>query len=281
MAAAALLLASATLAEEPISAVLKAKEVAFSYRSSSVFLPCHELQQRVAVILSAVGVREDLKVTATDCDRFSMGQGIDFGHDDRYGRDPFGRSDPFDRVDPFERRRARARGERVRDREQNSFVRIWLMAPVPVTPQVLAEMDKDKSRRELISRVTGNPLAAMNDPIVFAASRQEVTLSRKTIRLDPEDCQLLDEMSRTVFRQLDVRVVRGAVSCNNGRTAIPPQLTVEALLPLGFQLASAPQPAAPSAAPAAPPEEVPAEDAENAAAGSAEAPAAQTVTEDY
>ena len=38
---------------------------------------------------------------------------------------------------------------------------------------MLAEIEKDKSRRDLISRVTGDPRAALNDPIVFPAERKQ------------------------------------------------------------------------------------------------------------
>ena len=108
------------------------------------------------------------------------------------------------------------------------------MSPVAVTPEVLAEIDRDKSRRELVSRVTGNPAAAMNDPIVFAAQRQTVTLSRQTMRLEPEDCELLEQIATNVFRELDVRVVRRSSTCDARQpSAIAPQLTVEALLPTG------------------------------------------------
>ncbi len=236
---------AATLAEESIAAVLKAHEVGFSYRSTSVLLPCYELENRVAVILRSIGARDDVKVSATSCESFVMGNDIVYGRDDGFGRDRYGHADPFNRADPFDRRRDRFRGARNMQREQNSYVRVWLMAPVPVTPQVLAEMDKDKSRRELISRVTGNPMAAMNDPIVFAAQRQAVTLSRKTLKLEPEDCELLEQMSRSVFRELDVRVMRGALSCGNGRTMIAPQVTVEALLPVGYHIGPPPTAAAP------------------------------------
>src|SRR5690606_25754896 len=141
---------------------------------------------------------EDIDVRVTGCEDFLVPQHGSCPRSDdpfdRRSRDPFARAnDPFDRSnDPFMDRR--------RDREQTAHVRVRLMTPVEVTPQVLEEIDKDKSRRELVSRVTGNPAAAMNDPVVFPAKRQTITLSRSTMRLEAEDCELLEDMSKAVFR---------------------------------------------------------------------------------
>jgi hypothetical protein len=207
---------------QPITAVFKARDVDFIYRGSRNRIPCYELPGRVAAILRAVGARDDLQVKVTSCDRFAT-------HDDLYG-DPFDDGFGRDRLsDPTDRYRGR------RHRENVAHVRINLMAPVEVTPKVMQEIERDKSRRELISRVRRDPTFAMNDPIIFAAQRQEVTLSRGTLRLEPEDCELLEQLSQTVFRKLGVRVVRGALNCQSG-SRIPPQLTVEALLPVGAAL---------------------------------------------
>jgi len=123
------------------------------------------------------------------------------------------------------------------DRWQTSNIRIEVMFPVEATPEVLAEIDKDKSRRELISRVTGNPLAAMNDPVIFPVQRREVTLSRATIRLGPEDCELLEQMIPTVFRTLNVKVTGRQVTCDSHRrSAFSPKVVAETLWPVGVPL---------------------------------------------
>lgn len=236
LAASALALGAETAPqEEPITAVYKAQEISFQYRTSNRFYPCHELEQRVAVILVAVGARDDIEVRARNCDGFMIGN--DDSMDPMYGRDS---------MDPFERDRwgASSRfGRTDNRREQYASVRVRLMMPVEVTPKVLEEIDKDKSRRELVSRVTGNPAAAFNDPIVFAAQRQEVNLSQRTIRLRAEDCELVEQMSNSVFRKLDVKVLRRNSSCGprGDSSRIPPQLLVEALLPTG-QLLPMPDP---------------------------------------
>lgn len=200
--------------QQPIAAVLKLREVDFFYRSNRALYPCYRLRNTVANVLLAVGARDDIKVNVTGC------EDVTFGDDDAFDRF----DDPFDtRIDRF-----RNRGG---DREQTAHVRVRLMMPVPVTPEVLAEIDRDKSRRELVSRVTGNKDFASNDPIIFPALRQTVTLSRKLIKLEPKDCELLDQMTMSVFRELDIRVVRRGGTCDSSTTSrITPQMTVEALL---------------------------------------------------
>jgi hypothetical protein len=229
--------------EESIAAVLKAREMNFLFRNATPSYPCHELRNRIANILRAVGARDDVKVDVRNCDNFSQFEDSPFDRTDEFGR-------PSDRF-----------GARRNTRDQMINVRLELMAPVPVTPEVLAEMDKDKSRRELISKVTGNPMVAMNDPIVFAAKRQQVTLSRRTVRLEPEDCELLDQMASSVFRELNVRVVRGNFICDRfNRSNLPPQVTVEALLPVAMAqpLPGAGDPATNTPAPAEKSESTPA-----------------------
>jgi hypothetical protein len=220
-AAASLLLAGslaagrASGAQDEIAAVLKLHELRFVYRSLVNPLDCSELRNHIAVILSAVGARDDVKVRVTDCQLFLFNEDRSPAWDDwdaprnRFGADP--------------------------DRWQTSHIRIEVMFPVEATPEVLAEIEKDRSRRELISRVTGNPLAAMNDPVIFPVQRREVTLSRATIRLGPEDCELLEQMIPTVLRSLNVKVTGRQVTCDSHRrSAFAPKLVVETLWPVGM-----------------------------------------------
>ena len=81
-------------------------------------------------------------------------------------------------------------------------------------------------------------ITRLNDPVIFEARRQEVTLSQKTIKLRAEDCELLDQMSNSVLRRLNVKVVRRSFSCGprDAISRIPPTLVAEALLPTGSLL---------------------------------------------
>lgn len=227
--------------EPPITAVHKAQELTFSYRGVNQYYSCQELEHRVAVILVAMGARDDIDVKARNCDALVISGERGSMDIDPYGRDrsdPFGRNrnDPFgrDEMDPWSRNRSGSYGRSDSDRQQSAQVRIRLMMPVEVTPQILKEIEKDKSRRELVSRVTRNPAASMNDPVVFAARRQDVTLSQQTIRLKAEDCELLQQMTQQLVRKLDVKVKNQSFSCGPRTSSrIPPQITVEALMPTG------------------------------------------------
>jgi hypothetical protein len=222
-AAASLLLAGsltparASAAQDEIAAVFKLHELQFVYRSLVNPLDCSELRNHIAVILSAVGARDDVKVRVTNCELFLFNERSPASDDwDRYGMPRSHFSNDLDRL-------------------QTSNIRIEVMFPVEATPEVLAEIDKDKSRRELISRVTGNPLAAMNDPVIFPVQRREVTLSRASIRLGPEDCELLEQMIPTVFRTLNVKVTGRQFSCDtHRRSAFAPKVVVETLWPVGM-----------------------------------------------
>lgn len=215
--------------EELQPAVWKMKEVGFAYRSSLAVYSCRALQQRVASILSAIGARDDLDVRPTGCDMVVVS--------------------PEDTLSSS-RITATSRGVLDRRNGPKQFVdvRIRVMMPTELTPEVVAEIDRDKSRRELISRVTGDPAASLNDPLVFPAKWQSVTLSRKLIGIGPQECELLEQMSASVFRELGVRVVRRGHTCDRDRLSrISPKMTVEALIGTGHPFGTLKLPRIPAA----------------------------------
>ena len=53
-----------------VAAVMKSREANFIYRSTNSVLACDELRNRVATILREVGARDDVQVTANECDAF-------------------------------------------------------------------------------------------------------------------------------------------------------------------------------------------------------------------
>lgn len=210
----------AAAAEGQVPAVLKLHEVNFIYRTVTNFLACDELRRDVAAMLRALGARDDVQVWVNDCELVLM---------------PDDTSPQWDRwhhEDPAEH--LRNGGEEHR---QFSTVRVKVMFPIEATPEVMAEIDKDKSRRDLISRVTGDPTMSLNDPIVFPAERHEVTLSRSTIRLRPEHCELLEQMLRSLGPQLGFKVISKRLACDRyGRSQFSPKVTVEVLWPTGTPL---------------------------------------------
>ena len=224
------------LAAGQIPAVLKARDASFVYRSSTRLLSCDQLRQRIGNIMRAVGARQDVEVRANDCQSF-----IDpmvMSDPGRMGRSSQNPTDPFDRSSssPLDRARSPRSDLSDRNRSQSTSVRIRLMMPVEVTPGIVEEVERDKARRELVSRVQGNRNAAMNDAIFFPAERQTVELSHDTIDLEAIDCELLEQLSMAVFRKLDLKVTNRSLSCDpRERSYINPSLTVEALLPVGWQ----------------------------------------------
>ena len=119
------------------------------------------------------------------------------------GRSSQNPTDPFDRSSssPLDRARSPRSDLSDRNRSQSTSVRIRLMMPVEVTPGIVEEVERDKARRELVSRVQGNRNAAMNDAIFFPAERQTVELSHDTIDLESIDCELLEQLSMARFPQ--------------------------------------------------------------------------------
>jgi hypothetical protein len=214
---------SAATAEGQIAAVLKLREVDFVYRTTVNFFACDELRRDVSVILRALGARDDVQVKVNDCEIVLIPDGTS-------PSSQWDRSQPQNPADRFS-------DPNLDEQRQISTVRVKAMFPIEATPDVMAEIDKDKSRRELISRVTGDPAMAMNEPIIFPAERREVTLSQKSIRLKPEHCELLEQMAQGLFRQLGVKVISKQMSCDRyGRSHFAPKVTAEVLWPVGAPL---------------------------------------------
>ena len=235
-------------AGEPVPAVWKEHQLSFNYSSSIAMFACKSLTGRVGDLLRAVGARDDIKVSVNNCDETltPASPGV-VGPTGRISR-PVSSPYPEPRLDTA--------------RRQSVFVHVSLMMPTEVTPEVLVELEKDKQRRELVARVSGNPAARFNDPVIFPAERQEVTLSRKTVGLEPLECELLEQMSTTVFRELGVNVVRERTNCDRTRPGMtPPELVVESLMPAQPKPVDAgddeneqpPTPTPPAAGPPSPP----------------------------
>jgi hypothetical protein len=222
-----------------VPAVLQSREVDFIYRSSTNPLSCDDLRRHISVVLRAVGARDDVQVTAHECASFIAPDPT--SAPSRSGPSASGTFDRDAVLDPSSRTTGamdRMRTNRSdRYRAQTTPVHIQLMMPAVVTPEILAEIDRDKSRRQLISRVTNNPAAALDDAILFAAERREITLSHDTVDLEAEDCELLEQMVPSVFRALDLKVTSQTLACDpRQRSHFLPHLTVDALLPVGLAM---------------------------------------------
>lgn len=107
-------------------------------------------------------------------------------------------------------------------------VKINVTAPVEVTPEVLAELEKTRSTRELAARVRGERMTEGTEQ--FAAYWKPVSLSRGSLRLEPGDCELIDQLKRSVLPKLSIRIVKDNMSCTPNQNSLgQPRLEVEAL----------------------------------------------------
>jgi hypothetical protein len=236
-----LAMSSGFAAEEQTLALWKNQEINFAYSSSTSVYSCGALRSRVKSVLRAVGADENLEVSVSGCEEFL------FPSDIRSNvRSPFDRSRRF-----------------ARTASQFASVRIRLRSPTPVTPEALAELEKSRPYLELLGRVTGSNAAVQEAASQFPAQRQRVSLSSRTLRLEPEECELIEQIIREVFPKLDVRVVEKSISCFPRQVSLlKPRVEVEALIRTppteagAQQPPSEPQPAEPqesSSAPAAVP----------------------------
>jgi hypothetical protein len=210
------------LAQEPIEAVWKREKILFTYQSSINVYSCDMLKNRVASILLAVGARPDLEIKVTNCRQSVVPQDTTTIDSTRRTWQP-GTTGTTSYLP-------------ATDLRQDSTVSVRLSMPSVMTPEVVKELETDKSRRELISRVTGNPIPRFDDPVPFAAERRVVTLSNETIGIEAAECELLDQLVTSSFDNLGLRVVRRGYSCDRRRVSlIRPSLDVEALVPVLFE----------------------------------------------
>jgi hypothetical protein len=210
----------AATAPSRITAVWQERRLSFTYNSATSIYSCHALEARVASVLRAIGARDDIEVRAMGCDLAAMPT-------PRMGTPVRSRTGvttmPADE-------RYRTPGLAANPR-QTATVFVTAMLPGEVNDAVYAELEKDKARRELVARATGNPAARFKDPILFAAERQRVTLSKDTIGLEAEECELIEQMASSLLPQVDVRVVsRSGTLCSHG-SSLPPKIVVDALMP--------------------------------------------------
>ena len=120
-------------------------------------------------------------------------------------------------------------------------VRIRLVAPAEATPELLAELEKSRTTRELVARVRGERPEAVDVAAQFPARWRKVSLSRTATNLDSGDCELIDEIKRQVLPKLAVRVVRDDLRCSPYQySGGPVRLELEALMvmPLGLPTVS-------------------------------------------
>ena len=193
------------------TALWKEQEITFAYSSRTSIYSCGALESRVESMLRAVGA-DQVKVSATGCSNFLFSSDL-----------------PSQR--PGASTSVEQRFARRNQFSQTAFVRIRFRSPIEATPDAIAELEKSKGYRELLGRVTGSSAAIQEAASQFPAQRQRVTLSNRTLRLEAEECELVEQMAGEVFPKLGVKVTKQAISCFPRQVSLlTPRLEVEALI---------------------------------------------------
>lgn len=110
---------------------------------------------------------------------------------------------------------------------------IQLMSPIEATPEALAELKKNESQRELITRIRGNraEMAQLTEQFPAQWKRVSIGRGRGGPDIEPGDCELLEQVRRRIVPKLAVRVIEADSPCPpNSPSLTRPTLIVEALM---------------------------------------------------
>ena len=116
-------------------------------------------------------------------------------------------------------------------------VRVRAALPQQATPEVLAQLEKDRARRELAARAGAKPVATDAASLArFAASWRTVTFEGTSISdVQDGDCELMEQLIRNVLKPMGVRELEGStLNC------VPHQVPINAVN-VKLQVLSAPQ----------------------------------------
>lgn len=116
-------------------------------------------------------------------------------------------------------------------------VRIRAALPREATPEVLAQVEKDRARRELEARAGGKPNATDDASLArFAATWRTVTFEGTPLSdIQDGDCELMEQLIRNALKPMGVREIEGSnLSC------VPHQVPINAVN-VKLQVLAAPQ----------------------------------------
>jgi hypothetical protein len=109
---------------------------------------------------------------------------------------------------------------------------IALASPVEATPENVQELTTYDARDELLARARGEQLASAEDLPRFPAVWKTISFARsREMRLEPGDCELVQQLRRHVLPRMSVQIVSDRVQCSAFGNISRPQLTVSALVP--------------------------------------------------
>ena len=106
-------------------------------------------------------------------------------------------------------------------------------SPVEATPENVLALTTYDSQDELIARARGETLASAADLPRFPAVWKTVSFARdRELKLQPGDCELMQQVRRQILTRMSVRIVADRILCSPAFGNIgPPRLTVSALVP--------------------------------------------------
>lgn len=170
-----------------VPAIWVEREVSFTYVGSSSLYYCDGLRSKVKWIMKQLGLMDGYKVRIRSC--FGAG-----GPEVRYG--PAG-------------------PEFYPGAEFNPRVVIEAVVPQEVTAELLEELEAEEGERELVARVRGERSVVGNAEAQFAASRRRVDFddSNQRGRIEPGDCELIQQMRDNVFVPLGFTIVEDRMNC--------------------------------------------------------------------
>ena len=89
--------------------------------------------------------------------------------------------------------------------------RIRVAVPTEVTPELLAQLEAGKSKRELVGKTQGKGMAVDAATAQFPAERRIVEFTgRRPGRIDDGDCELFDQLLPQVLEPLGIREAPGS-----------------------------------------------------------------------
>lgn len=110
---------------------------------------------------------------------------------------------------------------------------IVLASPVEATQENVAALTTYDAHDELAARVRGEQLASAEDLPRFPAVWKTISFARsREMRLEPGDCELVQQLRRHILPRLSVQIVSDRVQCSSFGNIGRPQLTVSALVPV-------------------------------------------------
>jgi hypothetical protein len=116
--------------------------------------------------------------------------------------------------------------------EWSPSVRIVAALPVEATPEVLAELAKDASTRELVAKVQGKSPDEATAQFPARPRRVEFVSGGMSFLKDG-DCELMEQMRDRVFGPLGVKVIESSLQCVPRQVSIGSiRMTVEVLEPV-------------------------------------------------